>query len=369
MVPFATTHTMENPNIPTVKRLCHVFRALGMSDLRLHSPLGLREVVYFLHTDSHFEAPVNGFYAFENKEWMNVNLREYMRTELRVRKLKGRIERATFDVLRVMRAYVSLGNGLRTAEEMLGGKDGFAQARQAYEKAIVYSFDESAILAMERIKAKPDQVVLSSTDDVQTNLVPEAVRALVAEAFCGLSMIAMHEDHNALCIGFAMISTFKHERASLPMINGIRVVAAAKMGPVDDETDNRRTVVESLTSVVMLPAYKRSCDAEVQALYEAEMACWNEDGRKEFGVIAMRVVDRATSLCTRYGSSRAVVRSKFNVSDGCYVEKVCPVCGTGVAGETLKRCSGCCKVFYCSRECQLAAWKAGHKAVCAKKSV
>ena len=86
---------MENPNIPTVKRLCHVFRALGMSDLRLYSPLGIKEVVYFLHNETHFEAPVNGFYAFENREWMNANLREYMRTELRVRKLKGRIERAS----------------------------------------------------------------------------------------------------------------------------------------------------------------------------------------------------------------------------------------------------------------------------------
>ena len=356
-------------NTLTVKRLCHVFRSFDMSDLRLYSPAGEKEIVYFLHDETNCEAPVNGFFVFENREWMTANLKEYMRTELRVKKLGGKIERASFDVVRVMRSYVSLGNGLRTAAELVGGKDGYKQARQVYEKAIVYSFDESAILAMARIKSKPDQVVLSSTDDVQTNLVPEAVRALVAEAFCGLSMIAFHENVDAMCIGYAMIATFKDERASIPMINGIRVVVAARMGRPDDDSDNHRTLVEALTSVVMLPAFMRSRDPVIQALYGVEMECWCKDGRKEFEAISKRVVDRATSLITRYGSSKAVVRSKFNVADGDYVEKVCPVCATGLAGESLKRCSGCFRVFYCSRECQLQAWRAGPKAVCGKKSV
>ena len=355
---------MEDTRILTIKRMCHVFRALCTDEMRLFSLPGRVKDVYFLQNDTRLVAPVNGFFVFENKEWMNANLREYVRHERRVKKQKGVIERASMDVAKIMRTYVSLGNALRTVSEMLGGKDGYQQAKQAYEKAIVYSFDESAILTMERIKSKPDQVVLSSTNDIDTNLVPDDVRALVAEAFCGLSMIAMHEEVHALCIGFAMISTFKHELVSLPMVNGVRVMAAAKMGRPDDDDDNHRTIVEALTSVVMLPAFKRSLNPTVQKLFDAELACWSEEGRDEFVAIAMRVVDRTTSLCERYGARRSVINSKFSPTMGDFIEKVCPVCGKGVTGETLKRCGGCKRVFYCSRECQMAAWKAGHKAVC-----
>lgn len=34
--------------------------------------------------------------------------------------------------------------------------------------------------------------------------------------------------------------------------------------------------------------------------------------------------------------------------------------------SSLKRCSQCKKVSYCSKNCQIAAWKGGHKATCRK---
>ena len=32
----------------------------------------------------------------------------------------------------------------------------------------------------------------------------------------------------------------------------------------------------------------------------------------------------------------------------------------------MMRCAGCSKALYCGKECQVAAWKGGHKAACAK---
>ena len=351
----------------SVKRMCHVFQAFGMKDLRLHSPVGCPDHVYFLQHEAHLPEPVNGFFVFEGKERMNVNLRTYVRMEMRIRGWDGIVERANINVEKTVQSYVSLGNGLRTSSELVGnGKTEYQQARQAYEKAIALSFDESAIDIMARINAKPDTLTLSSTNDIDTSLVPDALRALVAEAFCGLAMIALHEQSHALCIGFAMIATFKHEDVALPMVNGVRVMAAAKMKRADDDADNHRTIVEALTSIVLLSAFKRSRVSSIQALYDAEMACWNEDSRVEFESISGRVVDRATSLFDRFSSQKSVIRSRFSPNTGDFVEKVCPVCGRGIAGEKLKRCAGCKRVFYCSKECQLAGWKGGHKAICLK---
>jgi len=35
-------------------------------------------------------------------------------------------------------------------------------------------------------------------------------------------------------------------------------------------------------------------------------------------------------------------------------------------GARMMRCAGCAKALYCGKECQVAAWKGGHKAACAK---
>lgn len=47
---------------------------------------------------------------------------------------------------------------------------------------------------------------------------------------------------------------------------------------------------------------------------------------------------------------------------------VCYFCGVpeGTEGITLSRCARCGAAFYCSRECQTADWKAGHKADCGR---
>ncbi|KAJ7910792.1 hypothetical protein B0H13DRAFT_2011199 [Mycena leptocephala] len=40
-------------------------------------------------------------------------------------------------------------------------------------------------------------------------------------------------------------------------------------------------------------------------------------------------------------------------------------CGIIRAKKTLKRCTGCCQLFYCSRECQRQDWRRGHHQYCA----
>lgn len=43
----------------------------------------------------------------------------------------------------------------------------------------------------------------------------------------------------------------------------------------------------------------------------------------------------------------------------------CAHCGKAeTAGHRLERCSKCHLAFYCSRECQVSAWRDGHKLLC-----
>ena len=42
----------------------------------------------------------------------------------------------------------------------------------------------------------------------------------------------------------------------------------------------------------------------------------------------------------------------------------CTTCGAPRGPKAVRKCEGCRRATYCSRECQLEDWKAGHKAVC-----
>mmetsp|Transcript_29182 Transcript_29182/g.64333 ORF Transcript_29182/g.64333 Transcript_29182/m.64333 type:complete len:186 (-) Transcript_29182:236-793(-) len=49
--------------------------------------------------------------------------------------------------------------------------------------------------------------------------------------------------------------------------------------------------------------------------------------------------------------------------------KSCGNCGATemASAGTIKRCSGCEATWYCSRECQMAHWKKGHKYLCERR--
>ena len=46
--------------------------------------------------------------------------------------------------------------------------------------------------------------------------------------------------------------------------------------------------------------------------------------------------------------------------------KACSACGADL-GTSKKACANCHLAFYCGKPCQVAHWKAGHKAVCQKQ--
>jgi len=43
---------------------------------------------------------------------------------------------------------------------------------------------------------------------------------------------------------------------------------------------------------------------------------------------------------------------------------ICGYCGKLGSKDDIKACARCRRTFYCTRECQVAAWKAGHKLAC-----
>ena len=348
---------MDDARVLSIKRMCHVYPVFGITDMRLFGS----DSPYFTSANSAVPAPDNGFHVFEDGERLSANLREHVRVERLVRRQNGVILRSEMDVVKTMRSYVSLGNGLRTREEMVG-RGSFIRAREAYERAITYSFDESAIATLGRIKKHPTNLMMTSTNDMQTNLVPEPVRALVAEAFCGLAMVAVHENELIQALGFAMIATFKHEMVSLPLINSVRLMAAAKL-----DVGDCRTLVESMTSIVLLPAFSRSANQAIKDLHGVEIDMWSDASRAQFAEVEERVSTRTANLADRFAHAKCIVRSRINM-DGEIVEKICPVCGAGVAGEALKRCGACKLVCYCSKECQRIAWPV-HKAVCGRGAI
>ena len=67
----------------------------------------------------------------------------------------------------------------------------------------------------------------------------------------------------------------------------------------------------------------------------------------------------------RYGLDAGVGIRVDHPSDVVFVSKVCASCGVMEAGEcVLKQCGRCKLVSYCSKDCQVTDWKAGHKHVC-----
>ena len=50
-----------------------------------------------------------------------------------------------------------------------------------------------------------------------------------------------------------------------------------------------------------------------------------------------------------------------NPTDAPVLEVSCDQCG---AGDAKQRCSACASAHYCTKQCQVAAWKSGHKAAC-----
>jgi len=73
-------------------------------------------------------------------------------------------------------------------------------------------------------------------------------------------------------------------------------------------------------------------------------------------------------LAAAQGDEQAKVILREQFSEGAPVSSTSSCARCGVAGPVLKACARCKAVVYCSRECQAAHWKAGHKGSCSKSS-
>lgn len=64
-------------------------------------------------------------------------------------------------------------------------------------------------------------------------------------------------------------------------------------------------------------------------------------------------------------ATEEVMTASFQKTNAVAQMHTCAFCGS--EGGDLSLCAGCKKVRYCSRSCQKAGWKGGHKDTCGKK--
>jgi len=335
-------------------RLCYVFPACGMSDLRVsfchNAALPPPSVsIFFMQASSPHPFPRNAFYAVDaDSERYRANMAVYNRV-MAQQPIVDPVPVATIE------AFVSLANCNRAFLEQRMATTApyeFNRARQLYVNGLLLSRDVPAAHMLELIDKRAHRVTFCSTDDALDALVPLPLRALVAECFAGLALVSYHQGMTSQSIGFATVSLAKHPCA-LPFVNSVRLFALAR--------SDLRTVL-MLTEMVILPHYLRSTDPSVRALYDKEMSIWDPCIRARLEHLPAQLVTTSSSMAERFAGHCGVVRAKF-IGDR-FVEKICAVCGKG---GKLSRCGLCGKVYYCGKDCQLSDWKAHKRAGCGGK--
>ena len=76
-------------------------------------------------------------------------------------------------------------------------------------------------------------------------------------------------------------------------------------------------------------------------------------------------------MTARQGHNEAILALKRARSQAVpeSLDRVCAHCSTQASsGNSLMTCARCKSTFYCSRSCQRAHWKAGHKKICVARS-
>ncbi len=324
--------------------LCYVFPAVGMTDLAFCLQSRDGTSLQFIQSRSYVDFPRIGFYQMD-------------RDSARYRCSFG-VYNSTMNnspqtipaALNIVQAFVSVANAnrsIREGEVSKQSKD-YTSIISTYRNAIRLSGDESAIKMLGLIGDRPDTVMFCSTDDELSSLVPEPLRMTVSEAFAGLALCAMHEGRVYQCVGYGTAALFKH-RSALPMFNCCRLVAAGRQDMM---------AVLYLTEMVLMPFYIRTGSDE---LFNKELELWGPEARKHFSKLSQSLATTAASLQARFAGRYGVIRAKFKGTS--FVEKLCRICGKGSNGEKVRSCSVCKRVYYCSKECQVADWRA-HRVGC-----
>ena len=77
-------------------------------------------------------------------------------------------------------------------------------------------------------------------------------------------------------------------------------------------------------------------------------------------------------MAARQGHNEAILALSLARSQAVpeCLDRVCDHCSTQASkSNPLMTCARCKSAFYCSRSCQAAHWKAGHKKICVARSV
>ena len=330
------------------QRFTYIFSAVGLTDLKVSvSDFGSSNCkVHFIQERSHYPSPRNGFYCVDD----DINrYKENVVTYHDVMKKQPYIDPVTIET---MEAFLSIGNSNRAILEQRSNDPAeFDRVCVVYSNCIRLSRDESARKMLDLINSRTGCITFCSTDDDETALVSEKIRMVVAEAFAGLAMVAIHQNRCLQAIGFATAALSKH-RSALPFVNCARMVSSA-------QKDLR--AVMYLTEMVILPFFYRTKDAALHSLYDREMGIWDPVVRKSLSKLPPTLASTAQSMISRFSGQYGVMKARF-IGDS-FVERSCKVCGKGFQGEKLFRCAGCEKVYYCGKECQRIHWNQ-HKAGC-----
>jgi hypothetical protein len=330
------------------QRFTYIFSAVGLTDLKVGvSDFGSSNCkVYFVQERSHYPSPRNGFFCVDD----DINrYKENVVTHRTVMNSQPVIDPVPFETIE---AFLSLGNSNRAIMEQRGNDPvDFDRVRTIYSNCIRLSRDESARKILDMINMRTECITFCSTDDDETALVPEKIRMVVAEAFAGLAMVAIHQNRCLQAIGFATAALSKHPSA-LTFVNCARMVSSARK-------DMR--AVMYFTEMVILPFFYRTKDAALHSLYDREMGIWDPVVQKSLSKLPPTLASAAQSMISRFSGQYGVMKARL--IGGTFVERSCKVCGKGFEGEKLFRCAGCERVYYCGKGCQQAHWKE-HKAGC-----
>ncbi|KAA1473184.1 hypothetical protein DENSPDRAFT_262857 [Dentipellis sp. KUC8613] len=127
-----------------------------------------------------------------------------------------------------------------------------------------------------------------------------------------------------------------------------------------------KDVLESILAMIGTAIPKYLLYHSVLLAVDAEMPRF--DTQEYRTKIAQSPIRDAWTRMHRLAAERLVITWKYNNSVPGPQIMFCDHCQHPSQKDALKKCSRCHIVFYCSKECQVAGWKDGHRKTCASKT-
>jgi hypothetical protein len=251
------------------------------------------------------------------------------------------------------------------------------KAYSIYEGVVLVCCHSSVNAMLNTISKGSSKAFLFQPFKDMERFTPEG-RRLVSHSFAGMAVCALMGEGTiakfislvsaAVCWDAQRPLELAGTLRMLPLIMGKADLLVNPIDVVDSQTflvlvAKTRSTTEMFNAVtdnILLPAMLRLGRRD---LFDYELLSMHADRRVDCERFAHSVERHRVTT----PSSLRTVRS--HVVDGQIIERVCAACGIwdGTAKKKFMRCSGCDRVYYCGKQCQLAHWKGVHKAVCVKK--